>query len=327
MSARSLHAVTGAFGYSGQYIARRLLAAGLGVRTLTASPQRTNPFGNTVEVCGIHWESSDELTRALRGAEVLYNTYWVRFNARQFCFAQAVENSRRLFAAAKAAGVRRIVHVSITNPDANSPLEYFSGKAHVEQALVDSGLEHTILRPAVLFGKEDILVNNIAWMLRHFPFFGVFGDGRYKLQPIYVDDLAALAVAAGSQAGSGVVNAIGPETFTYRELVEVIGAIIDRRRPIMAVPPGAGYLIAAITGLLVRDVMITRDEIRGLMEGRLFVDSQPTGTTRLTHWARENREWLGRRYASEMARRRDRLSDYAAMRGDGRANEQTGSAA
>ncbi len=320
MSARSPHAVTGAFGYSGQYIARRLLAAGIGVRTLTASPSRANPFGNSVEVCGIHWESSDELTRALRGAEVLYNTYWVRFNARQFCFAQAVENSRRLFAAAKAAGVRRIVHVSITNPDANSPLEYFSGKAHVEQALVDSGLEHTILRPAVLFGKEDILVNNIAWMLRHFPFFGIFGDGHFKLQPIYVDDLAALAVAGASDAGNRVVNAIGPETFTYRELVESIGAIIDCRRRLIGVPPSVGHLIAALAGLFVHDVVITRDEICGLMEGRLFVDSPPTGATRLTAWAKENRDWLGRRYASEMARRRDRLSDYLALRGGGKGN-------
>ncbi|MGC8541452.1 MAG: SDR family oxidoreductase, partial [Phycisphaerae bacterium] len=193
MNAETLHAVTGAFGYSGRYITQRLLAAGICVRTLTNSPQRHNPFGQSVDVQPFNWHDPKKLTEALTGVDVLYNTYWVRFNSRTFCFAEAIENNRKLLVAAKAAGVRRIVHVSITNPDINSDLEYFRGKAQVEQALTDSGVDFTIRRPAVIFGREDILINNIAWVLRHLPVFGVFGDGQYKLQPIYVDDLAELA--------------------------------------------------------------------------------------------------------------------------------------
>ena len=78
--------------------------------------------------------------------------------------------------------------------------------------------------------KEDILINNIAWSLRKFPVFPVFGDGQYRLQPIYVDDLAKLAVEQGHSAQRQIIDAIGPETFTYRGLVQELGAIIGKRR-------------------------------------------------------------------------------------------------
>ena len=317
MNDNLLHAVTGAFGYSGKYIAKRLLAQGVRVRTLTNSPQRHNPFGQSVEVQPFNWDEPEKLTGALAGVTVLFNTYWVRFNTGQFCFAEAIENSRRLFAAAKTAGVRRIVHVSITHPDEKSGLEYFRGKAQVEKALAQCGVNYTILRPAVIFGQEDILINNIAWVLRHLPVFGVFGDGQYKMQPIYVDDLAELAVQCAADEGNRIVEAIGPETFTYRELVEVTGKTIGCVRPIVSVNPVLGYSLAWLMGKFVGDVIITRDEIRGLMEGRLYVDAPPAGTTKLTQWAASNSAWLGRRYASELARRNDRQHDYVELRGDG----------
>jgi len=307
------HVVTGAFGYSGKYITRRLLGADVQVRTLTNSPQRRHSFGDRVDVHPLCFDDEARLTEALRGAETLYNTYWVRFNHKDFTHADAVENTLRLFDAARVAGVKRVVHVSITNPSEDSPFEYFSGKATLEKALVDSGLPHTILRPAVLFGEADILINNIAWVLRKFPIFGVFGDGSYRLQPIHVDDFAALAVREGSGAGNRVIDGIGPETFTFRELVEQVGAIIGKRRPIVSVPPWLGYVIASVTGRFVRDVIITREEIGGLMADLLHTDSAPAGETKLTDWARAHRESIGRRYASELGRRRDRSRGYEAL--------------
>jgi uncharacterized protein YbjT (DUF2867 family) len=312
-----LHVVTGAFGYSGTYIAARLLAAGCRVRTLTNSTGRANPFGGQVEVRPLAFERPDELAESLRGAAVLYNTYWVRFNYNNgggFSHEEAVRNTLILFDAAKRAGVERIVHVSITNPSENSPLAYFKGKAQLERALTESGLSYAILRPAVLFGKEDILINNIAWALRRLPVFGVFGDGRYRLQPIYVDDLAQLAVAQGQLRTNDVINAIGPETFTYRELVEQIASIIGARRPIVAVPPALGYAAGWAIGKLMGDVFITRDEIAGLMADLLYVPgAAPAGATSLTAWAAEHKDTLGRRYASELARRRDRTHAYESL--------------
>lgn len=307
-----LHAVTGAYGYSGKYIARRLLDQGHTVVTLTNSPGRPNPFGEQVRAMPFHFDRPDLLAEQLRGVAVLYNTYWVRFNHRLFRQADAVRNTLVLFEAARKAGVRRIVHVSIVNASAESPLEYFRSKARLEKALVDSGLSYAILRPAVLFGKEDVLVNNIAWTLRWMPLFAIFGDGRYRLQPIYVEDLAELAVRQGSGRENTVVNAIGPETFTYRELVATIGRLIGKPRPIVSVPPWLGYAASRMLGLVLGDVLVTRDEIRGLMAGLLCVEAPPAGPTALTDWVREHADSLGRRYASELARRKDRSAGYEA---------------
>jgi NADH dehydrogenase len=299
----ALHAVTGAYGYSGRYIARRLLDAGKQVITLTNSTHRAIPFGETVRAFPFNFDQPRRLTDSLRGVSVLYNTYWVRFNHRDFTHADAIRNTLTLVDAAKAAGVERVVHVSITNPSEDSPLEYFRGKAVLERAIIESGLTYAVLRPTVLFGKEDILINNVAWLLRRLPVFGVFGDGSYRLQPIYVDDLAALAVELGARRDNLIVNAIGPETFTYRDLVGTIGRIIGRRRPVIHVSPAFALLVAAALGRIVGDVIVTRDEIQGLMEELLYVDSRPTGRTKLTEWAEANADTLGRRYASELARR------------------------
>ncbi|MHC4993192.1 MAG: SDR family oxidoreductase [Planctomycetota bacterium] len=318
MSDPPLHVVTGAFGYSGRYIARRLLDAGFGVRTLTGSPNRRHPFGERVEVRPLRLEDHAQLVESLRGATVLHNTYWVRFNHRDFRFADAVDNTLALFDAAREAGIGRVVHVSITNPSEDSPLEYFRGKARLERALRESGLSYAILRPAVLFGGDDILINNIAWALRRLPVFGVFGDGRYRIQPIHVDDLARLAVAEAMTDGDRTVDAIGPETLTYRDLVRQIGATIGKPRPVVSVPPPLGYLVTSVAGVIVRDVIVTRDEIRGLMADLLHTNSPPAGTTRLTDWMQEHRDGLGRRYASELARRRNRVDAYSAI--DGRSS-------
>lgn len=302
--------VTGAFGYSGRYIAARLLGAGHTVTTLTNSLDRSNPFGAQVQAFPFYFDQPGRLTESLRGIDVLINTYWVRFDHRLFTHDQAVANTKILFRAAKDAGVSRIVHVSITHPDLHSDLPYFRGKAELESVLTSLGVSFCILRPTVLFGKEDVLINNIAWSLRRLPIFGVFGTGEYKLQPIYVDDLAAAAVEKASSDRNEVVNAIGPETFTYRELVETVQRSLGLKRLVVSVPPELGYWVCRVLGWFVRDVVITRQEIRGLMEGRLCVDAPPLGTTKLTEWIERRKDTLGRHYTSEMARRVDRFSEY-----------------
>jgi uncharacterized protein YbjT (DUF2867 family) len=167
-------AVTGAYGYSGQYMARRLLDQGHEVLTLTNSTRRSNPFGGKVKAELFNFSNPTALEKTLRGVDVLINNYWVRFDLPPlFTHAEAVLHAKALFDAAKRAGVARIVHISITNPDRNSDLPYFRGKAEMEDHLRSIGLSYSILRPTVLFGKEDILINNIAWSLRYLPVFGI----------------------------------------------------------------------------------------------------------------------------------------------------------
>lgn len=303
MSNQEIHAVTGAFGYSGRYIASLLLEQGLRVRTLTNKRESADIFGNRVEAFPLDFAKKDDLARTLDGVSVLYNTYWVRFNHRSFSFGEAVKNTLVLFEAAKRAGVKRVVHVSITNPSEDSPFEYFRGKATLEKALQASGVSHAILRPAVLFGGHDILINNIAWAIRRLPVFGAFGNGQCRIQPIHVQDFAELAVECGQRSENVVVDAIGPETFTFRALVRTIAETIGKWRPIIPVPPTIAYLTSRVLGALVGDVFLTRDEIAALMADLLHVEATPTGHTRLTEWARQNATTLGVNYASELARR------------------------
>ncbi|MDR2440548.1 MAG: NAD(P)H-binding protein [Planctomycetaceae bacterium] len=300
-----IHAVTGAFGYSGRYIAKRLLTQGKTVRTLTNSTDKQNEFHGKIETFPLTFDNPLQLQKSLAGVSVLYNTYWVRFNHRNFKHSVAVENTKKLFTAAKESGVRRIVHTSITNPSKDSPLEYFSGKAILETSLQESGIAHSILRPTVLFGNEDILINNIAWLLRRFPIFGVFGDGQYRLQPIFVDDFAALIVEQGMQTDQQIIiNAIGPETFTYRELVEIISQIIlGKKRIIIPIPNELGLAVGKILGFFTGDVVITKTEIMGLRQNLLYVNTPPTGSTRFTDWLQEHRNTVGKNYASELKRR------------------------
>jgi uncharacterized protein YbjT (DUF2867 family) len=305
-----LHVVTGAFGFSGKYIARRLLDAGHRVRTLTNSGGRRSPFGDALEVRPLDFEHEDQLADSLRGAKVLYNTYWVRFNYTTFKHSIAVENTLALFRAAKKAGVSRVVHVSITNPSEKSELEYFRGKAQLERALIESGLSYAILRPAALFGREDILINNIAWTIRKMPVFFIFGSGKYHLQPIFVDDLAKLAVEQGRARENAIINALGPEKFTYRELVRTLASILGKRRLLLSVPPAVGYVGGTVLGWILHDKVFTWEEIKGLTADLLHADTPPTGETRLTDWARENADQLGVRYASELARRKNRSEAY-----------------
>ena len=291
--------VTGAFSYSGRYITRRLLDAGHNVSTLTHAPGRhPDIFQGRVPALPLQFENPDALARAFDGTEVLINTYWTRFGKPPVTFDVAERNSRTLFAAARQAGVRRVVQVSVANAAADSPFPYYRGKAHVEAAPRESGLSHAVLRPTIIFGgPDDILINNIAWALRRLPVFGVFGGPRCRIQPVYVDDLAALAVEQASRNENVVVNAVSPEIFTFRELVAAVARALGLRRLLLPVPAFAGMVAGWVIGNLQHDIFLLPDEIRMMRAGLLVVETPPTGTTRLTDWMREHAAELGRSYA------------------------------
>jgi nucleoside-diphosphate-sugar epimerase len=304
MKSGNLHAVTGAFGYSGKYIAKHLLEKGYEVITLTNTISFDDIFIGKVKTFPLNFEDTEGLCKSLENVDVLYNTYWVRFNYKTFSHQMAVDNTIKLFNACKKAGVRKIIHVSITNPSETSHLSYFKGKAILENELKSLNLKYTILRPAVLFGKEDILINNIAWMVRKFPLFGIFGDGEYKLQPIFVDDFASLAIENAITNESKIIDAIGHETFTYNQLVEMIMNEIKIKKKIIHISPGFGFISGKILGKFVHDVVITKDEIEGLMSNLLYTNSAPAGETKLSDWVRNNSQIIGLKYASELKRRR-----------------------
>jgi NADH dehydrogenase len=297
--------VTGAFSYSGAAIADALERAGRRVRTLTGHPERASGEGGTIDLRPLDFDDAHGLTDSLRGATTLYNTYWVRFPRGSTDHERAVANSRTLFHAARQAGVERIVHVSITHPGIESPYAYFRGKAEVERALFEVGVPHTVLRPAILFGGDGVLINNIAWLLRRLPVFGVGGRGDYRVRPIHIDDLAGLALAAGAEGASGpdaVVDAVGPERPTFLELVQCVKEAVGSRALVIRVPGVVVPPMAWALGLVLHDVLLTGDEYRAMAGGLADTDGPATGSTSVTEWVRAHRDSLGRRYANEIDR-------------------------
>ena len=297
--------VTGAFSYTGRYVSRRLLDDGVRVKTLTGHPNRRDPFGGRVEAAPLDFSDPDGLYRSMQGADVLYNTYWVRFERGRTTFDRAVENSSVLFEAAAKAGITRIVHISVSNASSGSRLPYFRGKGQVEESLKGLGVPYAIIRPTLTFGRGDLLLNNMAWALRRFPFFPICGNGNYPVQPIYAGDLADQAVAAASQAGNSVSDAAGPETLSFEALLRLIASSMGAPCRLVHTPPSLGLTLTRLVGLIMRDVVLTRDEVDGLMDGLLTSDAAPTGTTALSSWLEDNSHHLGRRYASELNRHFD----------------------
>jgi nucleoside-diphosphate-sugar epimerase len=295
--------VTGAFSYSGSHIAQRLLDAGREVRTLTSHPGRRHRLQDRVQALAYRFDDPAALAHSMNGVSTLYNTYWVRFDRGQTTFANAVEHSRMLFSAARRAGVERIVHVSITNPSIDSSLPYFRGKALVEYALAQTGTPYAVVRPTWLFGgQRDVLVNNIAWILRHLPVFALPGDGSYLVQPVHVDDLARICIAAAAIGDDIVIDAAGPEKMAFAKLVALIRAAVGAHGPVIPLPPVVMAAAARALGLLVGDVVLTSDEITGLMHGLLVSSEPPRGHIVFSRWLDQHASSLGSSYANELRR-------------------------
>ena len=309
-----MHVVTGAFGYTGRYIAHELLRRGERVRTLSNSVSRGNPFGDAIEIHPLDFSKPETLTESLRGADVLHNTYWVRYDYKDgsadFGYAQAVANTRILFDCARAAGVTRIVHLSVANASEDSSWGYFRGKAQLEQDLAASAVSYAIVRPTIIYGRpENVLINNIAWLLRKFPVHGVFGRGDARVTPVHVDDVARICADAADRNGGEVLDAVGPETFTYKEMVRMMAKAMGLRRLIVPMPDLMILAAARVLGRFLDDIVITRHEISGLCDETMYTGTEALGRIRFTGWLHSEADTLGRSYVNDLARRRASTDD------------------
>jgi uncharacterized protein YbjT (DUF2867 family) len=297
----TLDAVTGAFSFTGRAIAARLLADGRDVVALVRRSE-PNPFGGRIRVAPLAFGEPAAVAASIAGVDTLYNTYWIRFPRGAVTFGQATARTVVLIEAAKRAGVRRLVHISVVNASESGPTPYFVAKARVEGHVVESGLSYAIVRPTLTYGRNDILVNNLCWVLRRFPVFAVPGDGRYRLQPVHVDDVAAIAVEAGRVTANLTTDAAGPETFAFDDFVRLLATAVGSRTRVLHLPPAVAYRASRLLGVLVRDVLLARDEVTELMASVLVSHEAPSGTTSFPAWVESEAHHLGRRYHSELER-------------------------
>lgn len=294
--------MTGAYSYTGRFIARRLVARERPIRTLTNHPKRQGAEDIAAEVAPLQFADREALVESLRGADVLYNTYWVRFRRGRLHFGEAVANTRVLLGAAREAGLRKVVHISVSNPAEDSPFDYYAGKARAERAVRESGLAWAIVRPTLIFGGGDILINNMAWLLRRLPVFGIPGRGDYYLQPVAGDDVAEIATWAAEQTDNVTVDAAGPDTMYFSEMIESIAIAVGRHPRFVYMSPGMAIRVVNVIGRLMNDVTLNRPELEGLMNELLVSHERPRGTRRLDNWLLASAETLGRSYASELDR-------------------------
>ena len=304
---RGLHVVTGAFGYSGRWISKELLSRGIEVRTLTNAIGRDDPFDGMVDIRALDFDDHDSLVKSLMGADVLYNTYWIRYkdSDKKYTHNLAVENIGKLFLAASDAGVGRVVHFSVANPHKAPDWTYFRGKVEVENMLKSSGLSYAIIRPTVFFGGErDVLINNMAWLIRKFPVFGLFGFGRYHIQPVHISDVARVSVDLGEDSQNVIIDVAGPEKYQYKDYVKLISKSIGVNRLIVPIPPIIGWMVGKAVGMFLDDRVITRAEIKGLMQGLMATDENPVGGISFSHWISENGKTLGIKYQNDKKERR-----------------------
>ena len=270
------------------------------VRTLTGHPDRQNPFASQVTAFPFNFDRPSDLADSLRGVVTLYNTYWIRFSYGQLTFDRAVENTKVLIKAAEEAGVQRFVHLSITSASPDSSLPYFRGKGLVEKAITESRLSYAIIRPTVIFGAESILINNIAWLLKRFPIFIIPGSGDYRLQPVFVEDVAEIAVSAAHKDDNMVIDAVGPEIYTFDELVKLLADKTHSKAWLIHIRPQLALFFSRLVGYVVKDVVLTRDEVEGLLAGLLVSEEPVTGKTLLSDWLEENAGIVGSQYLSEL---------------------------
>jgi len=303
MADRDVCVVTGGLSYIGKHITKRLVERGSRVIVMTGHPDRPNPFGNKIQIVPYQFDNEEQLVRSLQGTTTLYNTYWVRFDYGDISFAKAMENTGRLLRAAEKAGVQKLVHLSVSNPSKDAPFPYFRGKAHIEEMIRQSKLPYAIIRPTLVFGgEEEILVNNITWLLRWFPIFALPTPRTYRLQPIHVDEVADLAIKAASDLHNKIVDTAGPEIMTFEAMVKLLRAKVRSHSLLVPIPPALAMFLLAIVKILVRDVVLTRDELGALMAELLVSKEPPIGRITMSDWLNKAETRVGSRYASEMIR-------------------------
>jgi uncharacterized protein YbjT (DUF2867 family) len=290
--------VTGAFSFTGRYVAAHLLERGREVRTLTRKAQDESPFGGRVRALPLDFGDPAGLLESLRGADTLYNTYWIRFPSAGLRFEQASVNTRILFQAAREAGVRRVVQLSVTNASPDSPFPYFREKALLESTLAESGLSHAVVRPTLLFGRGEVL----AWLLRRLPLFVVPGSGSYLVQPVAAEDVAELCVETGLADERVVLEAAGPDVLTFEELVRLVRDALGARTRIVRGSPRLALTLSRWLGRLAGDTILTHDELRSLMASLLVPEGAPAGQRRFEEWLAASAHSLGRRFASDLQR-------------------------
>jgi NADH dehydrogenase len=283
-------AVLGGSGFVGRNVCEALAADGYRVRVATRDRERAKRqliLLPTVEVERIDVHDPQALARFVRGAEAVVNLVGVLHDGRGAAsFREAhVELARKAVAACRDAGARRLLHMSALGASREGPSAYLRSKGEAEAVVRGSGLDWTIFRPSVIFGPGDGFLNLFARALAMFPVMPLpCPDARF--QPIYVEDVAAAFVASlpRLEAAGRAFDLCGPRAYTHRELVEYVGRLTGRRKPVIGLNDAASYAQAFAMELppfrqafSALGMLMTRDNYHSMKVPSVCGDALPFG--------------------------------------------------
>jgi NADH dehydrogenase len=275
--------VTGASGFIGRYVVKRLATRGVVIAAVSRYAETAKflrPMGDVGQIATLRASLQDEaaLAATVQGADSVVNLVGIlhEFGVQRFD-AVHHEGAARLARIARAAGVKRFVHVSALGADPGSPAAYARSKAAGEAAVRAAFPEAVILRPSIVFGPEDKFFNRFAEMAQRLPALPLIGGGGTRMQPVYVGDVADAIIRAleDEDAAGRTYELGGPRVYTFRELMELMLEEIRRRRPLVPVSYGLAEFLGGLLEFLPVPPL-TRDQVRMLQADNVVAPGAAT---------------------------------------------------
>jgi NADH dehydrogenase len=261
-------AVTGASGFVGSHLIDRLLRDGHEITVLSHSQRGRVHLDERIRVVSGSVEDPEALTALCAGNQVVFHLVGIIAETRTKTFQKTVvEATRLLVGASLREKVMKLVYLSAIGASADSATKYYRSKFEAEQSVKLSGLNYTILRPSIIFGAGDGFVSMLSRMIRLSPFTPVIGSGRYRLQPVYIDDVtsAMSQCVTKEETSAEIIDLAGPERLEYLEILHIIKRVLNKRRVNIHLPLMLMKMAAAVMEKILKPAPLTTDQLTMLV--------------------------------------------------------------
>lgn len=270
-------AVTGASGFVGRNLLAALAGSGHDIRALVHTRRPDSAAGERLEYVPADVHDLPSLRKALAGVEVVYHLVGIIVETKKLTFERTVaEGTRNVVRAARDCGVKKIIYVSALGTSATSETKYFQTKWLAEEAIRTSGLDHVILRPSLIYGPGDQSLSRLHRLLKYSPLMPIVGDGRYRLQPIFIDDLVQVLVPALTETGASgrTIEMGGPEAFEFRQMTGIMKKVFNYRRLNIYIPFSLVRAVARVMETFLKPAPVTVDQLMMLRAGNTCDNSE-----------------------------------------------------
>lgn len=253
--------VTGAFGFVGSHLVKNLLEQNHTVRVLAHSQRDISMWHKPVEICNGSVENIESLHSICQDIDILYHLVGIIAETKTKTFSKTVVvGTQNIITAAKKQKVKKIIYLSALGTGCDAKSKYHQTKFSAEQAVLESEIPYLIFRPSVLYGQGDGFMSMLVRMIRYSPFLPVIGSGRYKMQPLYIDDLITMMTDIKAVENE-IIEVGGPESLEYLEILHILKKQLSKKRLNFFIPTMLMKNIASVLGKIMNPAPVTKDQI------------------------------------------------------------------